>query len=66
MSIARSNHISVELVERGDELVDDALLAVTLVVKDRDQTRPAIKLPERTFWRAEPDSWEVVDDDVAD
>ncbi|NAS95216.1 hypothetical protein CU664_22370 [Pseudomonas syringae pv. actinidifoliorum] len=66
MAIICGDHVSVELVERRDELVDHPFFSMAFVAEDRDQTGSAIELPEWTFWRAEPDPGKVIDNDVAD
>ncbi|POP98489.1 hypothetical protein CXB40_26580 [Pseudomonas syringae pv. avii] len=66
MTIMRGDHVSVELVERRNELVDHPFFSMAFVAEDRDQTGSAIELPEWAFWGAEPDAGKVIDNDVTD
>ncbi|GGJ48730.1 hypothetical protein GCM10009085_47850 [Pseudomonas avellanae] len=66
MTIMRGDHVSVELVERRDELVDHPFFSMAFIAEDRDQTGSAIELPEWTFRGAEPDAGKVIDYDMAD
>ncbi|PYD03289.1 hypothetical protein DND90_27995 [Pseudomonas syringae pv. maculicola] len=66
MTIMRGDHVSVELVERRNELVDHPFFSMAFVAEDRDQTGSAIEFPEWAFGRAEPNAREVIDYDMAD
>ncbi|NAT16774.1 hypothetical protein B0B36_28320 [Pseudomonas syringae pv. actinidifoliorum] len=66
MAIMCGDHVSVELVERRDELVDHPFFSMAFVAEDCDQTGSAIEFPEWAFRGAEPDAGKVIDYDMAD
>ncbi|AVB20357.1 hypothetical protein BKM03_14900 [Pseudomonas avellanae] len=66
MAIMCGDHVSVELVERRDELVDHPFFSMAFVAEDCDQTGSAIEFPEWAFGRTEPEAGEVIDYDMAD